>query len=159
VPIKGFPSPKHINDMNANKFLYQVIQKTLDFPTYTVPQCTHLRNVAEAHARALTIDPVPGVKTRLILNAGYMEWAFVIEFLKKHRPAIASRLPDISLASKLPCFQYRVDTSLSAKLLKLEYIPVEDILLEVIDDLLVWEQDKTPAQLDDTQQPDMPSEA
>ncbi|KAJ2983910.1 hypothetical protein NQ176_g344 [Zarea fungicola] len=157
VPTDGYPREDNLNSMNANKFIYQLIQHDLEFPTYSIPHCCHVRDVAKAHVRALTAPSINGVKKRFILCAGLLDWAEAIHFLQESRPAISTRLPDPALAHRTPLARYKVDTTLSDRLLGVRPISPKDILLEVIDYLLEWEKDKNESDLTDRVQPEVPS--
>ncbi|KAF5387481.1 hypothetical protein D9757_007799 [Collybiopsis confluens] len=78
-----YPTPKHVPELNGNKFLYELIQKDVKFPTWPISTIAHNRDVAKAHVRALTAPVLPkGEKKRLIITLGTMTWVEAIEFLK-----------------------------------------------------------------------------
>ena len=148
---KDYPAPKSVAELNGNKFLYELIQKDVKFPTWPITTIAHNRDVAKGHVLALIAPVLPkGQKKRLIISVGAMTWIEAIEFLKtpevvakfKERGHdIVARLPDVSAAGMQS--QYRLDISLSESVLGLkkdDYISWKEILLEVMPNLLDWEQ-------------------
>ncbi|KAF9445160.1 NAD(P)-binding protein [Macrolepiota fuliginosa MF-IS2] len=149
--VKDYPTPRSVAELNGNKFVYELIQKDIKFPTWPITTIAHNRDVAKAHVLALTAPVLPkGEKKRIIVSLGTMTWVDAIEFLKtpevvaklKERGHdIIARLPDISAAG--PQSQYGLDTSLTESVLGLkkdDYIPWKEILLEVMPNLMDWER-------------------
>ncbi|KAF5357147.1 hypothetical protein D9756_006453 [Leucocoprinus leucothites] len=149
--VKDYPTPKSVAELNGNKFLYELIQKDVKFPTWPITTIAHNRDVAKAHVLALTAPILPrGEKKRIIISFGTMTWVDAIEFLKllevvakfKERAHdIVARLSDVSAAGLQ--MQYSLDTSLTESVLGLnegDYIPWKEILLEVMPNLMDWEQ-------------------
>ncbi|KAJ7142155.1 hypothetical protein C8R43DRAFT_1016486 [Mycena crocata] len=149
--VEGYPAPKNLDDLNANKFVYELIQQGVNFPTWPVTTIAHNRDVAKAHVLALTARVLPkGEKKRLIISLGKMTWVDAIEFLrepeivaklKEQGHDIVSRLPDVSAAGMQS--QFSLDTSLTESVLGLRkdhYMPWKEILLEVVPKLMNWEK-------------------
>ncbi|KAF7795535.1 hypothetical protein EIP86_006697 [Pleurotus ostreatoroseus] len=146
-----YPVPTTVAELNGNKFVYELIQKGVKFPTWPITTIAHNRDVAKAHVLALTAPILPkGEKKRFILTLGTMTWVQAIEYLKQPEVVakfkarghdIVARLPDVSLAGMQS--QYSLDTSLTENVLglkKADYISWQDMLLEVVPNLLDWEQ-------------------
>lgn len=138
-------------ELNGNKFIYELIQPGVKFPTWPLTTIAHNRDVAKAHVLALTAPVLPkGEKKRFILTLGTMTWAQAITYLKEPEVVakfearghdIMSRLPDASLAGVQS--QYSLDTSLTETVLGLkkdDYISWQDTLLEVVPNLMDWEK-------------------
>jgi len=147
---KDYPVPASVAELNGNKFMYELIQKGVKFPTWPITTIAHNKDVAKAHVLALTAPILPkGEKKRFILSLGTMTWVQAIEYLKdpdvvakfKARGHdILARLPDASLAGMQS--QYSLDTSLTENVLglkKADYISWQDTLLEVVPNLMDWE--------------------
>ena len=143
--------PDSVAQLNGNKFIYELLQKDIKFPTWPITTIAHNRDVAKAHVLALSAPPSPrGEKKRLILSLGTMTWVQAIDYLKQPEVIaalnargydVASRLPDPSLAGMQS--QYSLDTSLTENVLGLkqeDYIRWTDILLEVVPNLVDWER-------------------
>ncbi|KAJ7938164.1 hypothetical protein B0H13DRAFT_2301733 [Mycena leptocephala] len=149
--VKDYPVPKNVAELNGNKFMYELIQKGVDFPTWPVTTIAHNRDVAKAHVFALTAPVLPkGEKKRFIISLGTMTWVEAIQFLKQPEAVaafkerghdIVARLPDISAAGMQS--QFSLDTSLTENVLGLQkddYITWKEILLEVMPNLMDWEK-------------------
>ncbi|KAJ7840744.1 hypothetical protein B0H13DRAFT_147288 [Mycena leptocephala] len=149
--LKDYPVPKNVAELNGNKFMYELIQKGVDFPTWPVTTIAHNRDVAKAHILALTAPILPkGEKKRFIISLGTMTWVEAIQFLKQPEAVaafkerghdIVARLPDISAAGMQS--QFSLDTSLTENVLGLQkddYITWKEILLEVMPNLMDWEK-------------------
>ncbi|KAJ7226304.1 hypothetical protein C8J57DRAFT_1389797 [Mycena rebaudengoi] len=143
--VKDYPVPKNVAELNGNKFLYELIQEGVAFPTWPITTIAHNRDVAKAHVLALTAPALPKEeKKRFILSLGTMTWVEAIQFLKEpetHGHDIVARLPDVSAAGMQS--QYSLDTSLTERVLGLrreDYVPWKEILLEVMPRLMDWEK-------------------
>ncbi|KAF8918963.1 hypothetical protein CPB85DRAFT_1430117 [Mucidula mucida] len=130
---------------------YELIQKGVGFPTWPITTIAHNRDVAKAHVLALTAPALPkGEKKRLIVSLGTMTWVEAIAFLQQPEVVakfterghdILARLPDVSKAGIQS--QYGLDTSLTEEVLGLkkeDYIPWQELLLEVMQNLMDWEK-------------------
>jgi len=150
--VKDYPTPKKIAELNGNKFLYELIQDGVPFPTWPITTIAHNRDVAKAHVLALTAPVLPkGEKKRFIISLGAMTWVQAIQFLKEPETVakfkqqghdIVARLPDVSAASMQS--QYSLDTGLTENVLGLksdDYITWKEILLEVMPNLMDWEKE------------------
>ncbi|KAJ8088001.1 methylglyoxal reductase (NADPH-dependent) gre2 [Marasmius tenuissimus] len=140
--LEHYPRPAAAPELNGNKFIYELFQKDVKFPSWPVTTIAHNRDVAKVHVACLTAPPLPkGQKKRFIVCCGKMTWVDAINYLKEQRPDIASRLPDTSLAQ--PQSQYDLDVSLTETVLGFkasDYVPWKVMLLEVVDWLLEWEK-------------------
>ncbi len=149
--VKDYPTPKTVAELNGNKFVYELIQKGVGFPTWPITTIAHNRDVAKAHVLALTAPALPkGEKKRLIVSLGTMTWVEAIAFLQQPEVVakfterghdILARLPDVSKAGIQS--QYGLDTSLTEEVLGLkkeDYIPWQELLLEVMQNLMDWEK-------------------
>ncbi|KAJ7741975.1 hypothetical protein DFH07DRAFT_837149 [Mycena maculata] len=149
--VENYPVPKNVAELNGNKFVYELIQKGVSFPTWPITTIAHNRDVAKAHVLSLTAPVLPkGEKKRLIVSLGTMTWVEAIEFLKEPETIakfkergqdIVARLPDVSAAGMQS--QYSLDTTLTENVLglnKADYIPWKEILLEVVPNLIDWEK-------------------
>ncbi|KAF7349247.1 NAD dependent epimerase/dehydratase [Mycena sanguinolenta] len=149
--LKNYPVPKTIPEFNANKFVYQLIEKNVRFPEYPLTPAVHNRDVAKAHVRALTAPALPkGQRKRFIVSQGNMSWVDAIEFLKEPATVakfkerghdIVARLPDVSLAGVQS--QFDLDASLTERVLgmkKEDYIPWQETLVEVMLAMMDWEK-------------------
>ncbi|KAF8189897.1 hypothetical protein K438DRAFT_1971401 [Mycena galopus ATCC 62051] len=86
---------------NANKFLYQLIEKDVNFPDYAL---------TSQHVLSLTAPVLEGQKKRFIISQGNLTWVDAIiffnqdpskaKFEKRGHDSI-SRLPNISLTEKV----------------------------------------------------------
>ncbi|KAJ7467437.1 hypothetical protein B0H11DRAFT_1814139 [Mycena galericulata] len=149
--LKDYPVPKNVDDLNANKFWYEVIRKDGAGPTYPLRDIVHNRDVAKAHVLALTAPVLPkGEKKRFIVSAGTMSWVDLIHFLNEPNTVakfkarghdIVARLPDVSATGMQS--QFGMDPSLTENVLGLkkdDYIRCEDIVLEVFLNFMDWEK-------------------
>ncbi|KAJ7154755.1 hypothetical protein C8R46DRAFT_1297424 [Mycena filopes] len=154
--LKDYPVYKSIQELNANKFLYQLLEKGLSFPTYPVVDCVHNRDVGRAHVLALTAPVLPkGEKKRFIISPWKMTWVQAIEFLKEPEVVakfqargldLVARLPDISGAVMQS--QNNFDASLTEKVLGMkqeDFISWKEILLEVMPNMMEWEKEHPEA--------------
>ncbi|KAK7026581.1 NAD dependent epimerase/dehydratase [Favolaschia claudopus] len=149
--LKNYPVPKSVSEFNANKFLYQLIEKGVRFPEYPLTDLVHNRDVAKAHVLALTAPVLPkGQRKRFIVSQGNMTWVQAIAFLQEPETVekfrarehdILSRLPDVSMAGMQS--QFKVDRTLTESVLGMkqeDYVPWQEILLEVVPAMMDWEQ-------------------
>ncbi|KAJ7454861.1 hypothetical protein FB451DRAFT_1279630 [Mycena latifolia] len=73
--VKDYPIPKNVAELNGNKFVYELIQNGVSFPTWPITTIAHNRDVAKAHVLALTAPVQPkGEKKRFIISLGTMTW-------------------------------------------------------------------------------------
>ncbi|KAF7330987.1 NAD dependent epimerase/dehydratase [Mycena venus] len=149
--LKDYPTPKSIPELNANKFMYQLIEKGVSFPDYALTHHVHCRDVAKAHVLALTAPVLPkGQRKRFIVSHGNMTWVEAIEFLtepetvakfKERGHDIVARLPDVTLAGMQS--QFSLDASLTENVLgmrKDDYVTSKEIFLEVMLAMMDWEK-------------------
>ncbi|KAL0563103.1 hypothetical protein V5O48_018973, partial [Marasmius crinis-equi] len=142
--LDHYPHLAAASELNGNKFIYEIFQKDIKFPSWPVTTIAHNRDVPKVHVACLTAPRLPKgseQKKRFIVCCGKMTWVDAINYLREERPGIASRLPDTSLAQ--PQSQYDLDTSLTETVLgykESDYIPWKAMLLEVVDWLLEWEK-------------------
>ncbi|KAJ6544842.1 hypothetical protein DFH09DRAFT_1282272 [Mycena vulgaris] len=149
--VEGYPVPKSVAELNGNKFLYELIQKGVNFPTWPLTTIAHNRDVARAHVLALTARVLPpGEKKRFIVTLGTMSWVEAIAFLKEPGSVarfterghdIVARLPAVAGAAAQS--QYGLDTGLTERVLGLragDYVSWKEILLEVMPRLMDWEK-------------------
>ncbi|KAF7345045.1 Nadph-dependent methylglyoxal reductase gre2 [Mycena venus] len=150
-----YPVPKTVAELNGNKFIYELIQKGVSFPTWPIATIAHTRDVARAHVLALTAPALPKDgpynKQRLIISLRSMTWVDAIQFLREPENVakleasghgdIVERLPDVAKAGMQS--QYSLNPILMEKVLglkKSDYISWKEILLEVMPNLLDWEK-------------------
>ncbi|KAJ7088383.1 hypothetical protein B0H15DRAFT_841179 [Mycena belliarum] len=163
--LKDYPVPKTISEFNANKFLYGLIPPSdqfPSFPTYPLRTVVHNQDVAKAHVLALTAPAPPdGQRRRFIVSQGMMSWVDAIEFLQQPETitkfkarlrelkasertvsnGIVPRLPDVKDAMQMS--KFNLDSSLTESVLGMkasDYIPWQETLLEVMPELLAWEE-------------------
>jgi nucleoside-diphosphate-sugar epimerase len=145
--LDHYPPPQSIAELNANKFIYELFQKRVTFPTYPMIQLAHNRDVAKTHVAALTAPRLPSrEKKRLIVVSQKMTWLDAVKLLSEQRPALASRLPDPKNAHGALESRFELDTQLTQSVLGIresDCISWETTLLEVVDWLMEWEKDKT----------------
>ncbi|KAJ7708836.1 hypothetical protein B0H17DRAFT_1124633 [Mycena rosella] len=150
--LKDYPVPKTLPECNANKFLYELIQKDLSFPVYPLRDVVHNRDVARAHVLALTVPALPNKqKKRFIVSSETMSWVEAIEFLKEPETVAKFKERGLDIIARLPADSsgpgiqslFGLDASLTENVLgmkKNDYITWKEILLEVMPNLMDWEK-------------------
>ncbi|KAH8926328.1 putative cinnamoyl-CoA reductase [Atractiella rhizophila] len=130
-PLRG---PEDLNTSSIN--VYRLISgEVASMPEDRVPPLCDVRDVADAHVKALQVEDAKG--GRFIIASGSMLWRDVVKHLSESRPELRNRLPQIH--ADLPpevrpvC---EMDTSPAKTILNMNFIPATRIFEDTVDELL-----------------------
>ncbi|KAK0442330.1 NAD-P-binding protein [Armillaria borealis] len=93
-----FP-PAMPDSLGSNRMVYSLVSGESGRPLpLQLPSCyCDVRDVARAHVKALTLDPVETPeKKRFLVSGGHFTWKEAVEYLEKSRPDLKSRLPSVT---------------------------------------------------------------
>jgi nucleoside-diphosphate-sugar epimerase len=142
--IPHYPLPASIAHLSTIQTIYALISSRSDSDTYPegvpVGWMVDVRDLAKAHVDALSIPPLEnGRNKRFILSSKQYQWDDVVRVIRNARPELSHRLPSEN-AIPPPTFPAPLDVSFADEVLKPEYIPWEQTVLDCLDAGLRWEQ-------------------
>ncbi len=144
-PVNPQFPPAMPDNLGVNRMVYSLIsgESGRPLPIQLPPFYCDVRDVARAHVKALTLDPLETPeKKRFIVSGGHFTWKEAVEYLEKNRPDLKSRLPPVTGSSSgLPGKLSSIDLTRARDVLKIEeYIPWESTIDDTISSLLTAEK-------------------
>lgn len=139
-PLIFGPVVHYLSDLNtlntSNTIFRDIIEGKMAQglpPTGGFPDWVDVRDVASAHVRAMETPEAQG--RRFVLAAGKYSNADIACVIRDSFPDLKDKLP-ASTKNDVPADGYRVDNSRSKKILKLEYRPFNQCVVDTVKSLL-----------------------
>lgn len=139
-PLVFGPAPRHLTTLDSLNTSNQRIRDMIlgeyrENPLSPGPFIfCDVRDVAEAHARALEVPEASG--QRFLLTGGYFSNKRIAEVIRTSHPEMDGKLPLESTLADMPADVYRWDNSKSCKVLGLEYRNLKTCIDDSVDSIL-----------------------
>jgi len=128
---RTFPYPS-LNNLGTDRHIYSVI--TGESTTQSPPWVVDVRDIAQGHVLALSLPRAAPEQKRFLLCGGNLTWKEAAAYLNTVRPEIKT-LPQNKF-DDLPGKPTPLDVSRSIKVLGLDYIKPEKMVLDTVDSLI-----------------------
>ncbi|ETS82206.1 hypothetical protein PFICI_07208 [Pestalotiopsis fici W106-1] len=103
-------------------------------PTAPVYTWVDVRDVGEAHVRAMTLPEAGG--NRFYIVGGHFSNKRIADIIRKNFPQLNDKLPPVDVADDLPDDVYRFNNTKSRQVLRLEYTGLEKSVIDTVRSIL-----------------------